>query len=110
MTSLQSEGLKEFSPAPQFESINFQALSLLYGPTLTSIHDYWKGRSFDYTNLVSKVMSLLFNMLSRFVMAFLSRSKRLLILWLQSLSAVILEPKKIKFATVSIFPHQFTIK
>ena len=49
---------------------------------------------------VSKAMSLLFNMLSRFVIAFLPRSKRLLILWLQS---VILEPKKIKSITVSTF-------
>ena len=50
---------------------------------------------------VGKVMSLLFNMLSRLVIAFLPRSKRLLISWLQSLSAVILEPKKIKSVTVS---------
>ena len=49
---------------------------------------------------VSKVMSLLFNMLSRFVIAFLSRSKLLLISWLQSPSEVILEPKKINSATV----------
>ena len=49
-----------------------------------------------------KVMSLLFNMLSRLVIAFLSSSKRLLISWLQSPSAVILETKKIK--SVSIFP------
>ena len=49
---------------------------------------------------VGKVMSLLFNMLSRLVITFLPRSKRLLISWLQSPSAVILEPKKIK-ATVS---------
>ena len=54
---------------------------------------------------VSKVMSLLFNMLSRLVIAFLSRSKHLLISWLQSPSAVILEPKKIESVTVSIvFP------
>ena len=53
---------------------------------------------------VSKVMSLLFNMLSMFVIAFLLRSKCLLISWLQSLSAVILEPKKIKPVTVSTFP------
>ena len=52
--------------------------------------------------LVGKVMSLLFNMLSRLVIAFLSRSRRLLISWLQSPSAVILEPKKIKSVTVSI--------
>ena len=51
---------------------------------------------------VGKAMSLLFNMLSRLVIAFLSRSKHLLISWLQSPSAVILEPRKIKFVTVSI--------
>ena len=58
---------------------------------------------------VGKVMSLLFNMLSRFVITFLPSSKRLLISWLQSPSEVILEPKKIKSATLSIFfdlfPH-----
>ena len=51
---------------------------------------------------VSKVMSVLFNMLSKFVIAFLPRSKRLLISWLQSPSAVILEPKKMKSVSVSI--------
>ena len=51
---------------------------------------------------VGKVMSLLFNGLPRLVTAFLPRSKLLLILWLQSPSAVILEPKKIKSLTVSI--------
>ena len=50
---------------------------------------------------VSKVMCLLFNMLSRLVIAFLPRSKCLLISWVQSLSAVIIEPKKIKPVTVS---------
>ena len=50
---------------------------------------------------VGKVMTLLFNMLSRFVIAFLPRSKCLLISWLQSPSAVILEPKKIKSVTIS---------
>ena len=53
---------------------------------------------------VSKVMSLLFNTLSRFVIAFPPQSKCLLTLWLQSPCAVILVPKKIKFATVSTFP------
>ena len=51
---------------------------------------------------VGKVVSLLFNMLSRFVIAFLPRSKLLLISWLQSPSAVILEPKKIKSLIVSM--------
>ena len=53
---------------------------------------------------VGKVMPLVFNLLSRFVITFLSRSKHLLISWLHSLSAVILEPKKIKFAIVFTFP------
>ena len=54
---------------------------------------------------VGRVMSLLFNMLSRLVIAFLPRSKRLLISWLQSTPTVILEPKKIQSLTVSIvFP------
>ena len=51
---------------------------------------------------MAKCMALLFNMLSRFVIPFLPRSKHLLILWLQSLSTVILEPKNIKSVTVSI--------
>ena len=55
-------------------------------------------------NFVGKVISLLLNMLSRLVIAFLPRSKRLLISWLQSPSAVILEPPKIKSLTVSIVP------
>ena len=53
---------------------------------------------------VDKVMSLLFNILSRVVITFLPSSKHLLISWLQSSSAVILEPKKIKLAIVSVFP------
>ena len=59
---------------------------------------------------VGKVMSLVFNMLSRFVIAFLPRSKQFLISWLQSPSAVILEPKKIKSLTVPLFPHLFAMK
>ena len=96
---------RKSSLAPQFKSISSSTLSLLCGPALTSVQDYWKNHSFDYvcqSFIVGKVMSLLFNMLSRFVTAFLPRSKRLLILWLQSPFAVILEPKKIKFVTVAI--------
>ena len=59
---------------------------------------------------VGKVMSLLFNTLSRLVMAFLSRSKCLLISWLRSPSTVILEPKKIKSVTSSLFPLPFAMK
>ena len=65
-------GTLESSPTPQFKSVNFLALSFLYSPILTSIHDYWKNHSFDYRRtLVGKVMSLLFNMLSRLVITFL---------------------------------------
>ena len=56
---------------------------------------------------VSKVMSVVFNMLSRLVIAFLPRSKHLLISWLWSPSAVILQPKKIKSLTVSIVSPSF---
>ena len=62
------------------KSINSLAFSFLYSPTLTSTHEYWKNHSFDYIlTFVDKVMSLLFNMLSIFLIAFLLRSKHLLI-------------------------------
>ena len=61
-------------------------------------------------NVVGKVMSLLFSMLPRFAIAFLPRREHLLISWLQSLSTVILEPKKIKPVIVSTFPPLFAIK
>ena len=67
-------------------------------------HPYMSiGKTLTLTRrtFVGKVMSLLFNMLSRLVIAFLPRSKHLLITWLQSPSAGILEPKKIKSVTVS---------
>ena len=87
----------------QFKSINSLVLRHLYGPTFTSIYDNWKKYSFDYTDLYGKVMALLFNTLSRFVIDFLPKSKCLLISWLQSPpSAVILEANKIRSATVSI--------
>ena len=61
---------QESSPTPQFKSTSSSALSLLYG-TVISIHDHWKNHSFDYIDFVVKVTSLLFNMPSRFVIAFL---------------------------------------
>ena len=63
---------------------------------LTSIHDYWKTIALTRRTFVDKVISLLFNRLSRLVITSLPRSKRLLISWLQSPSAVILEPPKNK--------------
>ena len=72
--------------------------------TVQRSHPYMTtGKTIAFTRqtFVGKVMSLLFNMLSRLVITFLPRSKRLLISWLQSPSAVILDPPKIKSATVS---------
>ena len=43
--------LKSLPPASQFKNINSLVLGLLYGPTLTSVHDYWKNHNFDYTDL-----------------------------------------------------------
>ena len=77
----------------------------IYSPTLTSIHDDWKNQNLTRWTFVGKVMSLLFNVLSRLVIAFLPRSN-LLISWLQSPSVVILEPKKIK-SLFPLFPHLF---
>jgi len=109
LISVQSSDSQEFYPALQFESISSLMLNLLHGPIVTSVHDYWKNHSLTIQTFVSKVMSLLFNTLSRsdttewlstaqhrFVIAFLSKSKYLLISWLQSLFAIILESKKIK--------------
>ena len=78
-------------------------LGLLNSLTLTSLHDYWKNHNFDHTLLLANWCILLFNILSRFVIGFLPRSKCFLISWLQSPSAVILEPKKINSVTASTF-------
>ena len=88
------QGRLKSLPNTQFKSINSSVLSLLYGPFLTSIHNYRKSHSFDYMGIFSKIMSLLFSMLSRFVIAFLPGSRPLLVSWLQSPSEVIFSPRK----------------
>ena len=70
---------QESSPTPQFKSINSSALSFLYSPTLTSIHDSGKVIALTRWTFVGKVMSRLFNMLSRLVPTFLPRNKPLLL-------------------------------
>ena len=80
--------------------------SFLYSPTLTSIHDYWKIITLTRETFVGKVMSLLFNMLSRLVIDFLPRRKHLLISRPQSPSGVILEVPQSK---VSHYFHCFPI-
>ena len=81
---LAVQGTLESSSTPQFKSINSLVLSLLHSPTLTSIHDHRKNHSLTSQTFVGKVMPLLLNILSRLVITFLPRSKRLLISWLQS--------------------------
>ena len=98
------------SSAPYFKSIDYSVLSLLDGLTLRSIHNYWKKHSFDIWTVVGKVKSLLFNMLSRFVIAFFPRNKCLSVSLLLSQSSVLLEPKKIKSVTTSLFPFLFAMK
>ena len=83
-------------------------LSLPYGPTCTFVHDYWKTVASTIRTFVGKMMSLLFNTLSRFAISFLPRSKHLLISWLQSPSTVILEPKKIRPVTASTFSRSIS--
>ena len=101
---------QESSPAPQFKSINSLVLSFLI---LQLSHPYMttgKNMALTKRTFVGKVMSLLFNMLSRVVIAFLPRSKHLLISWLQSPSAVIVEPKKESLLLFLLFPHLLAMK
>ena len=94
--------LKGLLPTPQFEGIILRCSAFLM---VQLSYQYMTTRSIiALTNgtFVGKVISLLFNMLSRFVTTFLPRSKHLLILWLQSPSALILEPKKIKMKSVTV--------
>ena len=83
-------------------SISFSALSLLYGPPLTSIHDSRKNIALTVWTFVNKVI-LCFLIFSLGLSDFLQRSKCFLISCLQSPSTVILEPKKIKPVTISTF-------
>ena len=69
LSALPSKDSRESSPAPLLESINSSVHSHLYGPTLTSVYNYWKNQGFDYETCVGKVMSLLFNTLTGFLIA-----------------------------------------
>ena len=101
--SLQSKGLSgESSPTPQFKSIILQCSAFFIVRLEHPCRTTGKTIALTTQTFVGKVMSLLFNMLSGLFIAFLPRSNHLLISWLQSPSAVILEPKKIKSVTVSI--------
>ena len=98
----------------QHHSSNASILQCSAFFTVQLSHPYMTtGKTIALTRwtLVGKVMSLLLNILSRLVITFLPRSKRLLISWLKSPSAVILEPPKIKSLTLfPLFPHLFPMK
>ena len=88
-------------PAPSFESID--SLTLFMVQVLHPYMTTGETTALTIWTFVGKVMALLFNILSRFVIAFLPRSKHFLILWMQSPSTVILEPKKRKSVIASTF-------
>ena len=92
--SFQSKGLSRVFSNTTVRKHQSSVLSFLYTPTLTSIHDHWKNHSLTTWIFVGKVMSLLFNKLSRLVIALLPRSKHLLISWLHSQSAWFWSPQK----------------
>ena len=97
--SLLSKGLSRVFSNTTVEKNQFFSAQLF---SLSNSHIHtWKTMALTRWTFVGKVMSLLLNMLSKLVITFLLRSKRLLISWLQSPSAVILEPQKIKSDTVS---------
>ena len=122
-TSVPPMNTQDWSPLGWTGWISLQSkgLSSVFSYTIVQKHQFFGAQAFFIVQLshpymttgktialtrrtfVDKVMSLLFNMLSRLVIAFLPRSKHLLISWLQSPSAVILEPRKIQSGTVSIF-------
>ena len=93
LISLLSKGLSRiFSSTTIWKHQCSSALSLLYVPDLKSICDYWKNYSFGLLTFVGHVKSLIFNTVSKFVIAFL--------LWLHSVSTLILEPKIMKSGTI----------
>ena len=98
---LAVQGTFKSSLILQFQSMSSSALSFLYSPTLTSIHDYWKTIHLTIQIFISKAMLLLLIHCLDLSQLFFPKSKYLLILRLKSLSAVILEPKKMKSVTVS---------
>ena len=99
---LQSKGLSRvFSNTAVQKHQFFDAQLSLTSQSNSHIHTWLLEKLLTRWTFVDKVMSLLFNVLSRLVITFLPRSKRLLISWLQSPSEVILEPRKINSLTVS---------
>ena len=92
-----------FSISPSNEYLKLISSRIEWFDLLTSVHDYCKKNiALTIWTFVGKMMSVPFNMLSKFVIVFLPRTRHLLISWLQSWSTVILEPKEVKSVTLSI--------
>ena len=117
LISLQSKGLSRVLSSTTVQKHHFFSVQpylwthLLWTTTLTSACDYWKKHTLTIWTFAGKLMSLLFNMLSRFLMALLPRSRHFfLISCLQSPSTVILVPKKITSVTISIVSPLFVLQ
>ena len=99
---------QESSP---IKSINSSVLRFLYGPTLTSIHDYWKKTALTRWTFVGKTMSLLFNMLSRLVIPYLQRSKHGLINFMAAITIWSdFGAQENSLSLFPLFPHLFAMK
>ena len=109
LISLQSKGLSRVFSNTTVQKHQLVSAKLSLWSHIHTLHPYvTTGKTIALTRwtFVGKIMSLLFNMLSRLVIVFLPRSKHLLISWLQSPSAVILEPKKIEL----LYMHKHTLR
>ena len=112
LISLQSKGFSRVFSNTTVQSIKSSAFSLLYGSTLTSIHDYWKKHSFVYTDLCQQKLCLsVFNILSRFRIGFLLLG---MCLRVGSLGSHHLQwfwsPRKSSLSLFPLFPHLFAMK
>ena len=104
LISLLSKGLSRIFSNSTVRKHQFLGAQPFYGPTLTSMYNYWKNHSFDYMDVCWQSDVSAFNKLSNFVIALLPRNNYLLILWLQSPSALILEPKNRNLTVSTFFP------
>ena len=110
LISLQSKELSRVFSNTTFQKHQFLGSPLSLHPTLTSIHDYWKTIALTRWTFVGKVMSLLFNMLSRFVIAFLPRSKCLNFMTAVTNPQWFWSPRKENLSLFPLFPHRFAMK
>ena len=103
---------QESSTAPHFKGINSLALSFLYGPTLTSIHYYWKTVSLTIQSFIDKVTSLLLNTLSRFVIVILTGSKQATFNFMAAVNICndFWNPRKENLSQFQLLLHLFAMK